>query len=156
MSEHAAIVRWQRGDGDFLGGKFSRDHTWTFDGGHVVSASAAPTVVPAPLANPAFVDPEEGLVAATSSCHMLTFLYFAFKNGYQVDRYEDHAVGVLSKGAGGVPWVSTITLRPQVTYGGKRRPTDDEEEKLHHDAHEKCFIANSVKSEIKIERQVPQ
>jgi organic hydroperoxide reductase OsmC/OhrA len=151
MSEHLATIRWQRGDSDFLAGKFSRAHTWTFDGGAVVEGSSAPSVVPVPFSSASAVDPEEALVASISSCHMLTFLYFAFKQGFQVDSYEDAAVGVMTKGPNGVPWVSTVTLHPKIVYGGEKRPTAEQESHLHHDAHEKCFIANSVKSEIKVE-----
>jgi organic hydroperoxide reductase OsmC/OhrA len=151
MSEHLATIRWHRGDADFTAGKFSRVHTWTFDGGATIEASAAPAVVPAEFTSTAAVDPEEAFVAAVSSCHMLTFLYFAYKQGFQVDRYEDEAVGHMTKGANRVPWVSTVTLRPRVVYGGDKKPTADEEHKLHHDAHEKCFIANSVKSEVRVE-----
>jgi organic hydroperoxide reductase OsmC/OhrA len=151
MSEHLATIRWQRGDADFVGGKFSRVHTWTFDGGHSMEASAAPSVVPAAYTSAGAVDPEEAFVASVSSCHMLTFLYFAYKQGFQVDSYEDEAVGEMTKGANGVPWVSTIKLRPKIVYGGDKRPFADQEAKLHHDAHEKCFIANSVKSDIQVE-----
>ncbi len=151
MSEHIAIIHWQRGDGDFKAGKFSRAHTWTFDGGATVEASAAPGVVPAPYVNLAGVDPEEALVAAISSCHMLSFLYVAWKAGYQVDRYEDRAVGLMSKNERGIPWVSSTTLYPKIAFSGDHMPTAAEEEKLHHDAHHICFIANSVKTEIKVE-----
>lgn len=154
MSQHIATIRWPAGatgGADFLAGKFSRDHTWSFDGGATVPASAAPSVVPAPFASPANVDPEEALVASISSCHMLTFLYFAYKQGFQVDSYDDQAVGVMTKNDQGVPWVSTVTLHPKVVYGGDKRPTHDEESRLHHSAHDKCFIANSVKCEIKVE-----
>jgi organic hydroperoxide reductase OsmC/OhrA len=151
MSEHLATIRWRRGDADFVGGKFSRVHSWTFDGGATVDASAAPSVVPAAYTSTRAVDPEEAFVASVASCHMLTFLYVAYQQGFQVDSYEDEAVGVMTKGANGVPWVSTVTLRPKIAYGGQKRPTGDEESRLHHDAHEKCFIANSVKSEIKVE-----
>jgi organic hydroperoxide reductase OsmC/OhrA len=151
MSEHIATVLWQRGDGDFASGKYSRVHSWTFDGGATIAASAAPSVVPAAYTSESAVDPEEALVASISSCHMLTFLYFASKQGFQVDRYEDKAVGVMTKGANGVPWVSSVTLHPRIVYGGDQRPTSDQESRLHHDAHEKCFIANSVKSDVKVE-----
>ena len=96
MSQHSAIIRWKRSGSDFLKGKYSREHTWTFDGGTVVAASAAPANVPAPYSNPAGVDPEEAFVAAISSCHMLTFLYLAYQRGFQADSYEDEAVGVMA------------------------------------------------------------
>jgi organic hydroperoxide reductase OsmC/OhrA len=151
MSEHIATIKWQRGDADFARGKFSRLHTWTFDGGASVEASAAPSVVPAPYSSAAAVDPEEAFVAAISSCHMLTFLYFAARQGFDVVSYEDRAVGVMTKGTNGVPWVSSTVLHPRIVYGPGKRPTADEEARLHHDAHEKCFIANSVKTEIQVE-----
>jgi organic hydroperoxide reductase OsmC/OhrA len=151
MSEHTATIYWERGEADFLGGKFSRVHTWIFDGGARLEASAAPSVVPAAYTSASAVDPEEAFVASLASCHMLTFLYFAYKQGFQVDRYEDRPVGVLTKGPNGVPWVSSVTLHPQVVFGGEKRPTSQQYERLHHDAHEKCFIANSVKSEVTID-----
>lgn len=151
MSEHAATIRWECAGGEFLAGKFSRDHTWSFDGGATVRASASPAIVPQPLASPECVDPEEALVATIASCHMLTFLYFAYKQGFQVNSYEDQAVGLMTKNDRGVPWIGRVTLRPKVTYGGDRRPTAEEEARLHHSAHDKCFIANSVKTEVSVE-----
>ena len=150
MSEHKATIRWQRGSPDFLKGRYSREHTWTFDGGATIPASASPTVVPVPLSNPAHVDPEEAFVASISSCHMLTFLFFAFKQGFQVDGYEDEAVGHATKNERGMSWISTVTLHPKITYGGAKLPTRQEEEQLHHLAHAQCFIANSVKTEITV------
>src|SRR5437773_11326505 len=97
MSEHKAIIRWKRTSPDFLKGKYSREHTWTFDGGVTLSASPSPSVVPAPWSNPALVDPEEAYVASISSCHMLTFLYPAGRRGFQIDSYEDEAAGVMTK-----------------------------------------------------------
>jgi organic hydroperoxide reductase OsmC/OhrA len=148
MSEHKATISWKRTSDDFLKGKYSREHTWTFDGGAVVQASPSPTVVPVPYSNPAFVDPEEAFVASLSSCHMLTFLYLAGRQGFQVDSYDDAAVGLMTKNDRGVPWVSTVTLSPRIAYGGAKRPTASEEEHLHHQSHEQCFIANSVKTDI--------
>jgi organic hydroperoxide reductase OsmC/OhrA len=97
------------------------------------------------------VDPEEAYVAALSSCHMMTFLYLAMRQGFLVEAYEDDAVGVMRKNERGAIWVSAVTLRPRIVYGGDRRPSAADEERLHHDAHEHCFIANSVKTEIRIE-----
>jgi organic hydroperoxide reductase OsmC/OhrA len=151
MSEHRAIIRWNRPSPDFTKGKYSREHTWTFDGGATVAASPSPSVVPAPYSNPAHVDPEEAFVAAVSSCHMLTFLHLASRAGFRVESYEDEAVGAVTKNEQGVPWVSGITLRPKIVYGGERRPTPAEAERLHHGAHEQCYISNSIRSEIKIE-----
>lgn len=151
MSEHKATIIWNRTGPDFLAGKYSREHTWSFDGGHTMPASPSPAVVPEPWSNPAYVDPEEAYVAAVSSCHMLTFLYLASQHGYQVDRYQDEAVGVMTKNERGVPWVSRIKLRPHITYSGEKRPTPTDERHLHHLAHEQCFIANSIETKIAVE-----
>jgi organic hydroperoxide reductase OsmC/OhrA len=152
MSDHKATISWRRRTGDdFPKGKYSREHIWTFDGGAVVNASPSPSVVPTPYSNPAFVDPEEAYVASLSSCHMLTFLYLAGRQGFQIDSYDDEAVGHMTKNERGVPWVSTVTLKPKILYSGPKRPTAEEQEHLHHQSHEQCFIANSVKTEIKVE-----
>jgi len=148
MAEHKAVISWQRTSPDFLKGKYSREHTWTFDGGLTVPASPSPSVVPAPWSNPANVDPEEAFVAAISSCHMLTFLYLAAKQGFQVDSYHDEAIGVTTKNERGVPWGSAVTLHPKLVYGGEKTPTPAEVERLHHLSHEQCFIANSIKTEV--------
>jgi organic hydroperoxide reductase OsmC/OhrA len=148
MSEHKATISWKRTSEDFLKGKYSREHTWTFDGGAVVPASPSPAVVPVPYSNPAHVDPEEAYVASISSCHMLTFLYIAGRQGFQIDRYNDEAVGTMTQNERKVPWVSKVTLNPRIEYSGAKRPTPAEEEHLHHQAHEQCFIANSIKTEV--------
>lgn len=133
-------------------GKYSREHTWTFGGGITVPASPSPSVVPVPFSNPAHVDPEEAFVAAVSSCHMLTYLYLAYQRGFQVDSYDDEAVGRMTKNESGVPWVSSVILHPQIAYSGDKLPTATDEEHLHHEAHEQCFIANSIKTEVIVER----
>jgi organic hydroperoxide reductase OsmC/OhrA len=150
MSEHKATIRWTCTSPDFLKGKYSREHTWSFDGGLTVPASPAPSGVPAPFSNPAYIDPEEAFVAAVSSCHMLTFLYLAYKQGFKVDSYDDEAVGVLTKNEKGIPWVSSITFYPKIIYNGEKLPTPTDEEQLHHLAHEQCFIANSIKTEVTV------
>ena len=152
MSEHRASLRWQFTGGDFLKGRYSREHTWTFDGGAVVPASPSPSVVPKPFCNPANVDPEEAFVASISSCHLLTYLFLASKAGFEIESYEDEAVGTMSKNERGVPWVSAVVLKPRIVYGGEKRPSGADEERLHHHAHEQCFIANSVKTEITVDR----
>jgi organic hydroperoxide reductase OsmC/OhrA len=152
MSEHKATITWNRTSPDFLKGKYSREHTWTFDGGATVPASPSPSVVPAPYSNAAHVDPEEAFVASVSSCHMLTYLYLASRQGFQVESYKDEAVGIVSKNEKGVPWVSSIALHPQIGYSGDRLPTPADEEQLHHHAHEQCFIANSIKTEVRVNR----
>ncbi|HEU5124971.1 MAG TPA: OsmC family protein [Verrucomicrobiae bacterium] len=150
MAEHTAKIHWRCDSPDFLKGRYSREHTWTFDGGLVVAASPAPSVVPAPWSNPVCVDPEEAFVASLSSCHMLTFLFLASKRGFQVGEYEDNAVGILSKNERGVPWISSVTLNPKIRYDGEKVPNAEEEDRLHHDAHEQCFIANSVKTDVSV------
>jgi organic hydroperoxide reductase OsmC/OhrA len=149
MSEHKAIIRWH-GGGDFSKGRYSREHTWTFDGGLTVAASSSPSVVPVPMSNPANVDPEEAYVASLSSCHMLTYLYVCQRAGFAIASYEDEAVGVMAKNERGVPWISTVTLNPRVVYAGDKRPDRAEEERLHHAAHEGCFISNSVKTDVQV------
>ena len=149
MSEHRATIRWQQ-VGDFAKGRFSREHTWSFDGGVTVPASAAPTSVPPPLSNPAHVDPEEAFVAAISSCHMLTFVWLAWKAKLEVTHYEDDAVGVMTKNERGVPWVSAVTLNPKISWGGPGAPDDATLARLHHEAHELCYVAQSVKTEITV------
>jgi len=152
MAEHKASIRWALPvDGEsFLKGRYSREHTWSFDGGLTVPASPAPSVVPVPFSNPAHVDPEESFVASIASCHMLTFLHVAMRAGVVVERYEDDAVGVMRKNERGAVWVAAVTLRPRIAYGGATRPTPEEIDRLHHLAHEQCFIANSVKTEISV------
>ena len=133
---------------DFHKGRYSREHTWSFDGGVVVPASPAPSSVPVPYSNPASVDPEEAFVASIASCHMLTFLFLVSKTAFDVSVYEDHAVGTMVKNEHGVPWVNQVILRPKITWAGHSHPTEDVLEELHHQAHEQCYIANSVKTEI--------
>jgi organic hydroperoxide reductase OsmC/OhrA len=150
MSEHKATIRWTQSQGDFLKGTYSREHTWIFDGGVTVPASSSPAAVRVPFSNPANVDPEEAFVASLSSCHMLTYLYVASRKGFEVSNYEDEAVGVMTKNERGVPWVSTVTLHPRITYAGSKTPTPEEVNQLHHAAHEGCFIANSVKTDVQV------
>ncbi len=150
MSEHKAIITWKRTSPDFLKGKYSREHSWTFDGGLTIPASPSPSNVPLPYSNPAHVDPEEAYVASISSCHMLTFLFIASRQGFQVDSYEDEAIGAMTKNENGVAWISSVTLNPKIAYSGEKLPTPADEERLHHLANEQCFIANSVKTEISV------
>jgi organic hydroperoxide reductase OsmC/OhrA len=150
MSQHTATLAWKCTSPDFLKGRYSREHTWTFDGGFTVPGSSSPSVVPVPYSNPSHVDPEEAFIASVSSCHLLTFLYLASRQGFEVSSYEDHAVGVMTKNERGVPWISSITLNPTIVYGGNKLPTAAEEEHLHHLAHEECFIANSIKTQVTV------
>jgi organic hydroperoxide reductase OsmC/OhrA len=150
MSEHKATIEWTQSTGDFLKGAYSREHTWTFDCGVVVAASSSPAAVRPPFSNPANVDPEEAFVASISSCHMLTYLYVASRKGFEITSYKDEAVGVMTKNERGSLWISSVVLHPRIVYGA-RTPTPEEEGQMHHAAHEQCFIANSVKTEIKVE-----
>lgn len=151
MSEHSAVVEWTRGDQDFTGNRYARAHDWRFDGGAVVRGSSAPTSVPEPMSDPAAVDPEEALVAALSSCHMLFFLAFAAKGGFTVDSYRDAAVGVLGRDERGKTSIISVALRPAVVFSGERQPDAAALAALHHRAHEACYIANSIRAEVTIE-----
>lgn len=151
MSDYSASVQWARSTHElFLDNQYSRGHTWTFDGGAVVAASAAPDVVPLPYSVAANVDPEEAFIASLASCHMLFFLAIAAKQKWVVDTYCDNAAGVLAKNAEGKMAMTLITLKPKVTFGGDHQPTVEQIQKIHHQAHERCFIANSVKTEVKV------
>ena len=150
MSKHRATISWKCTSTEFINGRYSREHTWSFDGGVVVPASPSPSVVPAPWSNPANVDPEEAYVAAVSSCHMLTFLYLAGKEGFQVHSYDDEAIGAMTRNERGIPWVSSVILQPKIRYSGPKHPDAAEEARLHHEAHEQCFIAQSIKTEVTV------
>jgi len=153
MATYRATIEWTLKDGeDFANGRYSRAHTVAF-AEHVVPATASKHVV-GKWAAPGAVDPEEMLVAALSNCHMLTFLHRARLAGFVITRYRDAAEGIMEKNAEGKMAVTRVTLRPEITYAGKR-PTDAERDHLHHEAHEECFIANSVKTDITVEEVVP-
>jgi organic hydroperoxide reductase OsmC/OhrA len=150
--EYKAKVSWKRAGGEaFTDLKFSRGHEWLFDGGVTVPGSSSPLSVKVPYSKADAVDPEEALVAALSSCHMLTFLYFAARGGYVVDSYVDDAVGVMTKNERGKLFVSKTTLRPRIVFSGAKQPSQAELDQLHHHAHEDCYIANSVLTEVVIE-----
>ena len=152
MSTYTATIRWSRtGEGDFAKGQYSRAHQWAFDGGTVVPASASPHVVPAPWNDPAGVDPEEAFVASLSSCHMLFFLDFARRAGLVIDGYVDEADGELGKLPNGKVAMTRVTLRPRVSWAGDA-PDQAVLADLHHKAHEACFIANSVTTEVVVEQ----
>src|SRR5262245_22696752 len=146
MSAHEATIHWRRKDERFTDGRYSRAHTWRFDGGAVVPASASPQVVRAPYSSAEAVDPEEAFVASLSSCHMLWFLSIAAEAGYVVDEYTDEARGTLAKDASGRQAMTEVVLRPRVTFAGEKRPSAEALDALHHRAHEACFLANSVKT----------
>jgi organic hydroperoxide reductase OsmC/OhrA len=146
MSSHTATISWELGSGTFAGSRYSRAHTWSFDGGAVVPGSSSPHNVPE-HSDPAAVDPEEAFVASLSSCHMLWFLAIASKRGFTVTSYVDPANGEMARAADGKIAMTFVTLRPRVRFEGTP-PSDVEHNAMHHEAHERCFIANSVKSEV--------
>jgi organic hydroperoxide reductase OsmC/OhrA len=151
MSHYSAETLWERKDADFLDNRYSRLHLLRFDGGLEVPGSSSPSVVPLPMSDASALDPEEAFVSSLSSCHMLWFLTMAVKRKFRVDRYFDAATGVMEKNAEGKVAMTVVTLHPEVTFSGERRPSREELDKLHHDAHEACFIANSVKTEVRCE-----
>jgi organic hydroperoxide reductase OsmC/OhrA len=151
MSLHVCNVRWERGAHPFSGQQYSRAHQWTFDGGAVVPGSSSPHSVKLPWSDPAAVDPEEAFVAALSSCHMLWFLSLAADQGFVVDRYVDAAEGELATNAENRKAMTHVVLRPEIVFCGERVPDAVQVEALHHEAHERCYIANSVRSEVRVE-----
>jgi len=153
MAEHEyrARVQWERGAAVFTDRRYSRAHRWHFDGGIDVPASSSPHVVRVPFSDEHAVDPEEALVAALSSCHMLTFLYFAAKQGFVVDSYTDEAVGEMARNDRGKLYLAKATLHPRISFTGPKQPSAAELADLHHHAHEECYIANSVLTEVVIE-----
>lgn len=153
MSEYTATIKWQRGEQGFLDDNYSRGHVWEFDGGVSLPATASPHIVPLPKSVAENVDPEEAFVASLSSCHMLFFLSIAAKNGYIVDTYTDYAIGYLEKNEQGKVAMTTVKLRPNVSFSGEQLPTGAQIRKIHEQSHAQCFIANSVKTEVNIEPQ---
>ena len=154
MSTYTAMVAWTRGDASretFVANRYSRRHALQFDGGVEVPASSSPHTVRVPYSVAAAVDPEEAFVASLASCHLLWFLGLAAKAGFCVDAYEDAADGVLAQDAAGKMSMTVVTLRPKAVFSGDRVPSDDDVRRLHHEAHVACFIANSVKSEVRVE-----
>ena len=151
MAKHLATIRWFASPGeDYAKGQYSRAHSWSFDGGAIVPASASPHIVPMPWADPDAVDPEEAFVASAASCHMLFFLDFARQAGLVVTGYEDEAEGEMHRGSDGKVRITRITLRPRIVFAGEE-PGEDVIDELHHKSHEACFIANSITSEIVVE-----
>jgi organic hydroperoxide reductase OsmC/OhrA len=151
MPEFTASVQWQRHAQTFTDNRYSRRHEWHFDGGAVVAGSSSPHSVPLPYSDPTAVDPEEALVAAVSSCHMLWFLSLAAKAGWRVDDYRDDAVALMGHNAEGRSAITLITLRPAVCFGGERQPDAATQLRLHHAAHDECTLAHSVTAEVRCE-----
>jgi organic hydroperoxide reductase OsmC/OhrA len=151
MAHYLAEVIWQRGSQPFLDNRYSRRHLLRFDGGLEVPGSASPHVVPPPLSDPAAVDPEETFVAALASCHMLWFLSIAAARKFRVDRYRDQASGIMARDSAGRMAITVVTLRPAAAFSGAAIPSRAEVEAMHHAAHEECFIASSVKTDVRCE-----
>jgi organic hydroperoxide reductase OsmC/OhrA len=149
--EYRARIHWARGAAAFTDNRYSRAHRWQFDGGVEVPASSSPHLVRVPLSDEHAVDPEEALVAALSSCHMLFFLSFAAARGFRVDDYTDEATGVMGKNSAGRTAMVRVTLHPRVVFSGERLPQRADIDSLHHRSHEECFIANSVTTEVRCE-----
>ena len=146
---YTAKITWKSDSREtFTKNRYTRGHMWEFDGGVTVLASSSPHAVRLPYSVEAAVDPEEALVAATASCHMLSFLWVAANAGFNVESYEDNAEGMMATTDAGKQWISTITLDPQIVWSGDKVPTAQELAALHHEAHEVCYIANSIKSDV--------
>ena len=150
-NDELSLSIWERGGAKFTDVRYTRGHRWQFDGGVEVAASSSPLVVPLPMSVAAAVDPEEAFVASLSSCHMLSFLYVAAKRGFVIDAYRDEAVGEMTKNDAGRLAITVVTLRPAITFSGDRLPVRADLDAMHHDAHELCFIANSVTTEVRVE-----
>ena len=151
MSEYTAKIEWQRGEQDFLSNRYSRKHTLRFDGGAELPGSSSPSVVPLPMSDASAVDPEEMFVASLSSCHMLWFLSIAATRKFCVDSYTDNASGLMTRNAEGKMAMTVVTLKPYVVFSGDLQPTVEQIHALHHKAHIECFIANSVKTDVRCE-----
>lgn len=151
MAEYRTEVLWSRDGATFTDNRYGRGHRWRFDGGVEVPASSSPHVVPVPMSVEEAVDPEEAFVASLSSCHMLWFLSIAAKRGFVVDRYRDEAVGILAKDEAGKTAMTRVTLHPETRFAGDRRPTEDDVVAMHDEAHEQCFLASSVKTDVRCE-----
>ena len=151
MAKYFAEITWLRGEQDFVSNRYSRRHVMRFDGGAEVIGSSSPHVVPVPMSDAAAVDPEEAFVASLSSCHMLWFLSIAAKRKFCVDSYLDAAEGTMANNERGKMVMAVVILRPKVVFSGEHIPTREQLDQMHHLAHDECFIANSVKSDVRIE-----
>lgn len=151
MEPYIAEIIWSRGDQNFLDNKYSRRHILRFDAGIDVPGSSSPHVVPVPYSDTSAIDPEEAFVASLSSCHMLWFLSIAAKRRFVVDHYSDFAIGVMEKNEHGKLVISIVTLRPDVRFSGEKLPTNHDIDEMHHQAHEECYIANSVTTKVRCE-----
>jgi len=151
MNTYTATIEWDRAGARFTDNRYSRGHTWRFDGGVEVPASSSPHSVRLPFSRGDAVDPEEAFVAALSSCHMLWFLSIAANRGFCVDRYVDEAQGLMATNAAGKLAITEVTLRPRVVFVGDPAPSSAEIRAMHAEAHAECFIANSVTTDVRCE-----
>jgi organic hydroperoxide reductase OsmC/OhrA len=151
VSHYSAAVSWDRGDAPFVDKRYSRAHVWRFDGGAVVRASSSPQAVPAPHSDPSAVDPEEAFVAALASCHMLWFLSVAAKHGFCVQAYRDDAVGTMAANSRGKLCMTALSLRPHVVFTAAKVPTLEAVREMHEEAHQECYLANSVTTRVTTE-----
>lgn len=154
MSTYSVGIEWSRGAQPFLDNRYSRGHVWKFDGGVEIPASSSPSVVPLPMSVAKAVDPEEAFLASLSSCHMLWFLDLAARRGFCIDRYSDLAEGKMGRDAAGKIAMLTVVLHPEVIFSGANLPGNEIIATLHHEAHERCFIANSVKTQVTCEPRI--
>ena len=144
-----ATIDWKKLPNEaFTDGKYHRTHTWTFDGGISVQASSSPDIVPVPYSDPTLIDPEEAFLASIASCHMLFFLSIAGKQKLIIESYEDHPEAIMEKNEEGKMAITSVVLKPRVKFSGSNQPDQTTVKALHQRAHEKCFIANSIKSTI--------
>jgi organic hydroperoxide reductase OsmC/OhrA len=149
MSKYSAKVVWKKSATEkFTDNQYSRGHSWSFDGGLEVAASSSPQVVPLPFSVAENVDPEEAFVASLSSCHMLFFLQIAAKRRLVVNEYTDNAEGIMALDSAGAMSMTKVTLKVKVIFEEDKQPSLAALEKMHHQAHQQCFIANSVKTEV--------
>ena len=149
--KYTAITTWTKAAAEnFVDGKYSRVHQWNFDGGMNLNASASPHVVPVPMSDPAFIDPEEAFIASLSSCHLLFFLFYCSRQKYVVTHYEDRAEGLMGKGEDGKEQMLNVTLHPVVQFENDKAPSNEALSHLHELAHDSCYIANSVKTKVEI------
>lgn len=151
MAQYTVETLWSRGEQDFIDNRYSRRHILRFDAGLDIPGSSSPQVVPVPYSDPGAIDPEEAFVSSLSSCHMLFFLFVAAKRKFVVDSYNDTAVGVMAKDHAGKISMVSVTLRPEVLFSGDRLPSRQDIDQMHHEAHEQCYIANSVKTAVHCE-----
>ena len=153
MSQHIASIEWNcRPSDDFKNNQYDRAHTWRSDGGFEMPASPSPSIVPIPFSNPDYVDPEEAFIASLASCHMLFFLHFAANKNIEVTHYSDTATGELGLSKDGKKCIKQVTLNPTIKLANHKDSTPELIEQLHHQAHQACFLANSVNFEIFIKQ----